>query len=404
MTTTQAPPTADRGAVLLSATSLVVAGANYAFALVLVHVLSAGDYVAYASVQSLLLVLGSGAMAAIPWAVARHVATGRDPGQGAGFGLVASAVQGAVFAALTFAIVVATSGAALAAASAVAAFTLSVVVAPLGVLQGRGRLGTIAGLRLLETAVRIGLSAWLLLAVAADPLAPVTGFAVGSAALFVAGCVLCRGVRPLRLGGLGDLTRLALLLGSVQVALAALGSVDTVLAASAGFAVDDAAAYQVAALLGRVPLFVAASVALAFYPQIAAAAPDEVAGLVRRSVRLLLVLAVPVAVVMCVAPTALLTLAAGSHVDQVRVLLPATAAAGLCVALTTVLVSAVQARDQHRRALRLVVPAAVLQPVALGLVGQLGGVGAYAVTNVTVLATLLVVCLVATRRPPVAVA
>ena len=90
------PDRVQRHAAVVSVTTLVVSIANYAFSLVLIRLLAAPDYVAYASVQSLLLVLGSGGMAAIPWAVARHVAltrTTRAAGEALGFGLVASVVQ-----------------------------------------------------------------------------------------------------------------------------------------------------------------------------------------------------------------------------------------------------------------------------------------------------------------------
>lgn len=412
---------AGRGAALLSATNLVVAGANYAFSLLLVRVLAAQDYVAYASVQSLLLVLGSGAMAAVPWAVARHVAAGHDgdrhdgnrhdgtgrdaagPGGGAaagralGFGLTAATVQGVVFALVTWAVVLATSGPRLALPAAAAAFALSVVVAPLGVLQGQGRITEISVLRLGETVVRIGLSIGLLVAFGADPASPVTGFAVASALLFVAAVALVRGAFPLRVSGFGPMASRALRLGGVQLCLASLGAADTVVAAAIGAAAGDAAAYQVAALLGRVPLFVASAVALSYYTDIAASDVRDVGAHVRRAVRLLLVLTLPVAVLVASTPAALVALVADRAADAVRPLLAPTAVAGLGVAVVTVLVTALQARDEHRDALRVVLPAALAQPVVLLVVGRTLPVGWYAAANALLVAVTVAVLVHRTR-------
>ena len=394
------PDQVQRHAAVVSATTLVVSIANYAFSLVLIRLLTAPDYVAYASIQSLLLVLGSGGMAAIPWAVARHVAltrTARAAGEALGFGLVASIVQGLAFAVLSFALVAPASGVQLGAAAGAAAFALSVIAAPLGLLQGLGRLVTISVLRLIETVVRIGVSLVLVVAVAADPLSPITGFIVGSAILTAAALVVSRAAFPLRRAAretYRGLLRHSALLGVAQLALAALGTMDTVVIALTTMAAGDARDYQVAALLGRVPLFVGAAVAMTYYPQIASAASAGAARLQQaRATRLIVVVGLPVAVLLATSPTWALDIISPGHAAEVSGLLPLTAITGVTVATATVLACARQARERYGRLFVLLLPFVAVQPFLLVTAGNLGTATTFAVcaalVGVLVLAVLV---------------
>ncbi|KQM83935.1 hypothetical protein [Agromyces sp. Leaf222] len=397
----------QRHAAVVSATTLVVSIANYAFSLVLIRLLAAPDYVAYASIQSLLLVLGSGGMAAIPWAVARHVAltrTAHAAGEALGFGLVASVVQGVAFAVLSFALVAPASGLRLGVAAGVAAFALSVVAAPIGLLQGQGRLVAISVLRLVEMVVRIGLSLVLVVAVAADPLAPITGFIVASAILTAAGLAVCRGAFPLRRAARSTyrgLLRHSALLGVAQLALAALGTIDTVVIAMTHMAATDARDYQVAALLGRVPLFVGTAIAMTYYPQIASAASAGLARLQQaRAARLMFVLGMPVAILLATVPNWALEIVAPGNATQVGQLLPLTAITGVTVATATVLACARQAREHYTRLFALLLPFAVVQPIVLVGVGagDLGTVTTFAVCAAGIGVLLLAVLLIDLRR------
>jgi O-antigen/teichoic acid export membrane protein len=369
----------QRHAAVVSATTLAVSIANYAFSVILIRLLAAPDYVAYASIQSLLLVLGSGGMAAIPWAVARHVAltrTTRAAGEALGFGLVASVVQGLVFAGLSFTLVAPASGVQLGAAAGAAAFALSVIAAPLGLLQGQGRLVAISVLRILETVVRIGISLVLVVAVAANPVFPITGFIAGSAILTVAALVVCRAAFPLRRAAretYRGLLRHSALLGVAQLALAGLGTMDTVVIALTNMAAVDARDYQVAALLGRVPLFVGAAVAMTYYPQIASAASAGAARLQQaRATRLIVVVGAVVAVLLATSPMWALDIIAPGRAVQVSHLLPLTAITGVTVATATVLACARQARERYGRLFVLLLPLVAVQPFLLVTAGNLG--------------------------------
>lgn len=382
-------------ATLISLVTILLSAANYGFSLVVVRWLSSADYVHYAAVQSLLLVLGTGCMAAVPWAIARHVALGAREAEGEAlrFGLLASAVQGVFFALLGLVIVAPASGWAMAGVTSLAAFALSMVAAPLGVLQGQQRLEVIAGLRLGEAAVRIGLSLVLLVGVAASPTSPLIGFVAGSAVLFVAGMFACRSALPLRRthsAALIGLIRQSLSLGLVQVLLAALGTIDTIVVGYTALADTDASSYQVAALLGRIPLYLASAVALSFYQGFARDDLPEVGVGLGRALRLFSLVGVPAAATVVGMPVLLLGILVPERAEQVSALLGPTVVIGLAVGLVTVLSAVHQARGWFRRALLAVAPVALLQPVALVVVGRGLGIEAFAVAGVVLSVAALV--------------
>lgn len=389
----------SRGATALSLSTVAVSGANYAFALLMARLLGPGDYVAYASVQSVLLVLGAGGMAAVPWAVAHHLATGDSPGRGREamrFGLIASLLQGAVFAVVAALFAARVGDWTLVAATAAAALSLSLIAAPMGVLQGRGRLPAMAVLRLVEAVVRIGSSLVLVLAVTASPASPVLGFTLGGLALLGLSLWLCRDLFPLRGAGWADTRSLAsrsAMLGAAQLTLVAMGVVDTVVIGLTTLADGPASAYQVAALLGRVPLFLSAAVALSFYPAMASAAPGPAArGLARQAARLFLLLGLPTALLVATVPEWVMTLLLPVQGPLLRPLLPAAALLGLSVGLLTVLATSHQAQGRFRRLMLVLVPSLLAQAVVLRLVGDAGSVQAYAWSGagVAVLALLAV--------------
>lgn len=370
---------------ILTLSTVVVSGANYLFALVMIRLLSAADYVAYVSVQGVLLVLGTGCMAAVPWAVAHHVAVDRSrraAGEALRFGLVASVVQGALFAVVAAGVVVPVSGWGLGLVTAAAAFALSVIAAPVGLLQGRGHLAGIAWLRLVEMAVRLGSSLVLVWWVASSPLSPVAGFALGSLVLFGLSTWMCRDAFPLVRASAADLRRLlrrSVTLGGAQAALACIGVVDTVVIGLAHLGDGAASSYQVAALLGRVPLFLSTAVALGFYPRmVAAGSDDEARGDTVSALRLFARLGLPAALIVATLPPPLLAIVAPDASPHLSAVLPATALIGLLIGTLTVLTTWQQARERFGRLFRVLAPIALAQPFLLVAVGRQWSVAGYA--------------------------
>lgn len=397
-----------RGAGWLSLATVAVSAANYGFSLVMARVLEPGSFVSFVAVQSLLLVVGTGVMAAVPWVVARHVALAsrggedgpRKLGEYLSFGLSASVAQGVLVATLTAVVGWFIGGTALAVVSGVAGFALSMVAAPVGFLQGQGRFGAIAILRLGEAALRIAVGLALGILMSGTASGAVAGFPVGSLALVAVGLLLCRAGFPLRRperGALLALLRQSASLGVVQILLAALGAVDTVVAATAGLSPSEAYTYQIAALLGRVPMFLSIAIAQALYPSLAATDDDRTRRHdLTKAISVYLRAAWVVVLGAWTVPASLLTIAAGRDAAGVAETLRVTSLTGLVVGLLTIVVAAYQARMRSTTALRLLVPFALAQPVVLFGAAHFGELP-FALSTLVLVAVLTAIVLVRSR-------
>jgi len=397
-----------RGAGFLALTTVVVSALNYLFSLALARVLPPGAFVNVVAVQSLLLVLGTGVMSAVPWVVSRQVARARGSDdetrvnrESLHFGVTGSLVQGVPVALVAGGVGWNLGGVGLGAVAALSGFALSLVAAPIGFLQGRSRFGAIAVIRLGEAVLRVGSGLTLALVLDGSPVGALAGFPMGSLALAGVGLLLCAGGFPLRRperAATAALVRHAMWLGGVQVVLSLLGAVDTIVAAAAGLSGDEAYAYQLAALLGRVPLFLSVAVAQALYLSLARArSDDDVRSELRQGSGLYLRVAAVVAFAAWTVPLPVLAIAAPQGAALVGELLRITVLSGVLVGLLNVLTTAHQARSSYAPVLRRLVPFAVLLPVALLFVGRFGAT-AFALTSVALLALLTGLVAVQCRR------
>lgn len=370
----------SRIATLVSLTTVAISLANYAFSLLAVRILAPLAYARFASAQGLLLILGSGCMAAVPWALARHVAIDRSAEAARTamhFGLWACAVQGLVFAIIGGVVLGEIAGAPAGLATAVAALLLSLVAAPLGILQGEQRLRRIAVLRAAETAVRVLGGTALLIWVGKDPQNAIWGFALGSAVLLAAGLLSNRRALPPRHGDplvLRAFLQQSLNLGAIQVLVSMLGSLDTVAIQFAGVSREALPAYQVAALLGRVPLFMSSAISLAYYPAMArsdseAACADQL----RKALRLYFLITLPGIALGWYLPHRLLHAISPTNATEVGHLLRWTLVSSALLGLANVVTTAHQARGRFAAAIRLLVLPALLQFPLLVLGGRFLG-------------------------------
>jgi O-antigen/teichoic acid export membrane protein len=385
---------------MLSAATVLVSAGNYAFSLVAVRTLEPAEFSRFSAAQALLLVLGTGCMAAIPWAMARSMAmtdTDQARREALRFGLAAGLVQGLVAAPVAGLVLWALAGPAVGVVTAIGALCLSLVAAPLGYLQGEDRLAAIAGLRVVELVARIGVGLAALAIVSQSGAMALLGFPVASGLLFALGLWAARGGFPLRRGdalAIRLLIRQSLALGAVQVSLAALGAIDALAAEASGFSDVTSGSYQVAAVLGRIPLFISIAIAMAAYTAVARAPGDRaVSAHLQQAVALYAALAIPTVLACWTVPDSVIAIIVPEAYTDVAELLRYTSLAGAAVGLVSVLTIAHQARGRFRPALRILVPIAMLEPVLLVAAGRTGGSTVFVVALVatTGLAALLIV-------------
>ncbi len=385
------------GAGWLTVSTLMVGGLNYAYSLALTHLLPADKYAQFAAAQALLLTAGTVASASIPWVLAQQLA--KDPDESAQAALTRMALLGNCLQGVVASVVI------LAVAQSFAdpqtAFTLAVCVFLIfassttpGWLQGRQRFRALASVKVLEVVVKCLAGVGLALG-SRSAAAPLGAFGAGAAVVLLLGLFWFRHqlFGWVTLGLFRTLWRDALGVASVQGLVSALASLDVVLVAVLPLASADAAGYQAAMIVARVPLYVGTAVAMVALPMVARTALDGPARQYRDALRLYLTVAVPFAVMLATAPADLVYLVFPKAFGDITAILPWTAASGLMIGAVELITTFYQGRGEYRPSLvRQVVAAAV--SVAAILIGfQQGGIvglaiGALAGTTFTVLILL----------------
>lgn len=392
-------------ATFLSLATLIVSGANYGYSLAVIRLLPSREYAQFASVQGLLLVMGTASMAAIPWAVARYVAlndTRQAAREALHFGLVAAFIQGVVMAAAAGLVIGTLAGTSLGVITGAAAFCLSLVVAPLGFLQGYQKLKFIAYLRAFETALRLTIGLLFLFVVSRSASSAILGFPIASALIFFIGLSRCRRAFPLKVGNrlvLRELLRQSVLLGLIQLFIATLAALDTVVVLVSHLRTNSIASYQVAALLGRIPLFLSTAISVSYYQPLAKAKDDREAGrTLERAVLFYLLISVPMVALLASIPVDLVRLVSPSHPDTIASLLRYTSISGSAIGLINIVTTSHQARGKFRSAITVLLPIATIQPLLLVIAGRQYGIVGFAQTLAAISVTAAAIVVFDARR------
>lgn len=361
------------GTFWTTAGTLVSGGLNYLYVLLLTGVLTGAGYAVFTAANALLLVVGTVANAAVPWVLAQEVARlgGLRPGaavelarrRAASFAVLANLAQGAV-AALVVGVLAArfaSPGQALLLAAAAAGFFLAST--PMGWAQGVGAFHLLAVLVVVEVAVKVALG--VSLAGGLGVTGALLGTLLGAGAVLLVGVIaMGRDVLPAR--GALRLMHLWRAVGGVTavqglVTLAAV--VDVLLAVIVLHPSPAVAHYQLATTLGRTPVFLSIAVSLAVFP--ALSVRPGARELLNDSLRSLLRLALPVAVVLMTLPRDLVeSLLPASYGASVR-WLPITATTGLLYAVANLAASWYNAAGHYRPVLAVLAAGTLLSVAAI---------------------------------------
>jgi glycosyltransferase involved in cell wall biosynthesis/O-antigen/teichoic acid export membrane protein len=366
------------GARWLTAATLFVGVSNYAFGLVMTHVLEVDGYAVFAAAQGLLLIAGTIAVASIPRMLARDlVRAGGDLAERRAVVWFASLVnlfQGVLGAALVALLAAQFAGPQVVLVAAAAGGLVFVGAIPLGWVQGERRFRLLALMRIAEVAIKVGLG-FLLAMAGAGAAGAIAGVGLGALLLAVWGGVLMRrDVRVVR-GVLRrrHLWRSAFGIAGVQALVAVVSSADIVIVPILASAGADAANYQVSMTLSRAPLFLASSVATVVFPLFRSDAAGA-GGLFRGAMRKYALMVVPFAIALATAPPVLLAIVFPEAYDQLPTLLIPTSIAGGLIGLVSLLATFYQSSGLHRRALRLQGAGLAIHLPALLVGWFLGGV------------------------------
>ncbi|MET0493796.1 MAG: glycosyltransferase [Actinoplanes sp.] len=376
----------SRGTGLLLGATAFTGVANYGLSLVLVHLLSPGEFSRFAAASTLLLTVGTIASAAVPWVMARETALSRRGDarrrRAIRFGLGASLLLGVVCSLVVLLASASYAGTALLAGEAAATVLILLCAVGVGVLQGEQSFGTLAGVRILEVAIRLVLA--VLAALVGWGSAGVIGaFAVGAGTATLwsllslgrdlwasEGAPKARnsaarhayvraGPGPQSAQQRDDsartkkethaLARHAAGLAAGQAALSLLLTLDVIIGAAVQRGGDGLAGYQALLVIARVPLFVATALATAVFPRLVGANGDRGANRAfRDTLRTFLLLGVVITAGVATVPGSLVEVVLPTEYLSSLSLLPPLALAGLGGALATLLIAYLQARDLLR--------------------------------------------------------
>ncbi|MEG9247447.1 glycosyltransferase family 39 protein [Arthrobacter sp. Soc17.1.1.1] len=367
---------------LLSVSAGLVGVISYACTLLMANALSSQEYSNLAAAQMLLGIVGIVSSALVPLplshAVATHGAGTAGRRDGMAFAMMVSVIAGVVAAGATGAIVSAFGSPVLALVSALTAFVLFVVAAPLGWLQGELRFLRYATASLAEVLVRLGFSV-LVVALAWGATGAVLGFAIGALVILAVPRSFYRDLswRPQiirdrrRWSETGDI---ALTLCIVT----ALTGADVVVMSFLDGGSDAGAGFQALSTIAKGPIYVAAGTVLVAFPLLRRAGADRGPILVS-ALRSFGLLAVAACVVIATVPASLVAMFLPEKYHASIALLPWLAGAGLGYAILTVLATILLALRAYRRCQLGLIAATVLLPAGMALGWTLDGVHGVAI-------------------------
>jgi O-antigen/teichoic acid export membrane protein len=360
--------------------SVATGALNYVYSFLVLHLVAPPEFAAFAYLSSLLLVVGTFSGAALPFVLARRIATAPRAtdaradavGFAVGVSVVASLVSGALVVVLA-ARYASPAIVALAVVGCVAIFAGSVVN---GCLQGEQRFTALAVVQVAQVAVKVVAGALFILA-APDVESAIGGFVLGAVLTAVVGAALVRrDLAGLRLRGLRDgrLWRDAIGLASVQGVVSVLIALDVV--ALGLLLADDTAfaAYQAVLVLARIPVFIATALAVTAFTPLAGAGSDpgsdgSGARVVTGSLHRLTVLAGLCTAGVAGLPDPLIAVVLPDDYPEVRQLLLPLALAGIAAALVVLATSFLRAAQRFRSVVVVVLAASGALVVALALAG-----------------------------------
>jgi O-antigen/teichoic acid export membrane protein len=395
---TSGAPALRSSAGLLVAATVASGVLNYAYTLVLTRLLPTRSFSAFSSSLAILLVVGTVANAAVPWILAKEL-------RGTGSGL---ASRRAVSAGLVLNVLLGLSAAVVCTllasrflgkwslfALAIGAFGFFVASTGMGWALGRGRYGLLAVMVAGEVGVKalVGIL-WVSNGGGLNAAIAATAF---GALLVIVVSVFALGddrqlVRPGR--HFGRILKTSAGLSILQGVLVAAAVLDVVSIEFILPSTPRVAAYQLAATLGRAPIFLAMAVTAVVFPAIVGDTDhrSEDGTRVFEGQRLLLNLILPAWSILATVPRSVILLIAPSSYAGALHFLPVTAASGLLWTLVIFLSCCLGAAGRIRIAATSLISCGVLGLLAMAIAGRDLGVWGFAVIELlTALVTLVVV-------------
>ncbi|MFH9728113.1 lipopolysaccharide biosynthesis protein [Streptomyces sp. NPDC017254] len=343
--------TAVHGARWIATAVVVVGAVNYAYTLILTRLLDVSGYATFAAGQGLVVCTAAVAVVTVPWMLAQALArAGSDAerGEAVRFAMITAVVGGTVAAVAVGCVAMEFAGTLTTLAIAGSTLAIYITRVSVGWLQGTERLRTLAVLTAAEALLKFGVGLFFVAALGLGETGALAAFGVAVLpyVFFRPHRFRNEPRRPWRaVTADRDLWRRASGVASLQGVVALLASVDIVLVAMLPTDRAAAASYQAAVMLGRVPLFLAGAVSIAFLPALSRRRAGD--PLTASALRMYLTVALPLTVVAATVPNALITTVFPSGYSMVSTLMACTATSGLALGALALLVTFAQAVNDY---------------------------------------------------------
>jgi len=333
--------------------TVLAMGVNYFYALALTHGLTSQEYGVFAAAQALLTMLGVAGSVAVPWVLAREIVRQKDDPvrrrDAVTFAFWVNIVAGAVLAVVMGSVCLTFAPLAAASMVSLTSFLLTVGSTAVGYLQGYRRNTALGNIILGEFVFKLGAGCLLVLGLGLGTVAALAAGTLGALVPLSACWFLRKDLgRPHAVVVDRDLWRSAGRIGGLQVLVAMIAATDQVLVAVLGSVHDEIGPYQVAAALGRIPLFLSVAVSIAVFPALAAGGQmleQRVEGL-----RVYWLLGLLVVLALETVPDSVLELVFPNEFSSVKSVLPWTALIGFMLGWINMVTTFAQSKERTARA------------------------------------------------------
>ena len=341
---------AAHGARWITVAFMLVGLLNYGYALMLTRLLDVAAYSSFAAGQSLILWASTIATVSVPWVLAQEMARAQsnaERGAAIRFSMLASAGSGVIAAAIVGTIATRFGGSQTALVVAFSTFVIFLGTTSTGWLQGQQRMRALSALYVGENALKNLAGLLLVIAAGLHETGALAGFGIGGIVMLLWWPRAPRGAGWPWLAALAnrDLWRRTLRIAGVQGLVSLFAAIDVVLVALLPGDRGMAASYQASAALSRVPLFIAAAVATAFFQSLSR---HPTGGMIAaRAVQMYAAAALPLTAVLATMPAALLAAVFPAQYGAMASLLKLTAVAGLAAGGVGLITAFFQAADDY---------------------------------------------------------
>lgn len=342
------------GARWITLAFVIVGLLNYAYALLLTRLLDVAAYSRFAAGQGLILWASTVATVCVPWVLAQGLARARTEPERHSvtrFAKLVSVVSGVTAAALVGVIALRFAAPAAVLALAISTFVIFLGTTTTGWLQGTERMRSLAVLYVAENVLKNGAGVLLVVVAGLGDTGALAAFGIGGLVM------LARWPRTPRDPGQDradwwwrdrgrrDLWHRAARIAGAQSMVSLFVALDVVLVAVLPGNRALAASYQASATLARIPLFVAAAVATAFFPSLSRG--ESGGALAARALRMYAAVTLPVAAILITVPGHLLALIFPAQYGAVAMLLKFTAVTGFGAGGISLVIAFFQAADDY---------------------------------------------------------